>query len=191
MVKPLQPPATEFTWVRVAHHLLRTLVANNPNMKDAIVAKVIEVHKLGSGMHRCVPMRVNSFSTGHLSIAISVTIEHITISRIRCCFECKYEALVGQSQPKPINQSEKARGCKSFWKMHNRNATTYQDHMKEYLIRTILCILFSFASSLSRWLLIFCRCSRRHQLVNNAQCNVLSKNKISESFLYKRFKSSN
>ena len=101
----LHPPPTELTCVLVDHHRLSTLVANKPNIKDAIVPKVIAVHRFGSGMQPTVPASVLLALLGHLNRAISVVIPKRTSSIMSNCRECKNDALVGQSQPKPINHA--------------------------------------------------------------------------------------
>ncbi len=95
----LQLPPTELRWARVDHQRFKTLLANRPSINDAIAPSVIEVQRLGSGRHDCVPARVVSLCTGHLNIAITEVMPNDMISMRISCFECKKEAFVGHMQP--------------------------------------------------------------------------------------------
>ncbi len=94
MVRFLQPPPTELTCVRVAHHRLRTFVAKRPNIKEAIVPRVICVQMLGNGIQDLVPIRVRSPMVGHLHAAIRVANAAMIISVVK-----SLEPLPGHIQP--------------------------------------------------------------------------------------------
>jgi hypothetical protein len=140
IVMLLQPPTTELRCERVAHQRFKTLVANRPNIKDAIVPSVIPVQRLGSGRHELVPASVVRLSTGHLNMAMTVVIEKSTNSMIRSWFECKNEALVGHNHPIPMSHPGGIRGgIRNYHAIKCFQRTSkifYQDHRTGYFCLT-------------------------------------------------------